>query len=79
MYTKLGYIVYRTIIDYYSGDKEEDAYGKWTLSKHRFLYNTSPKLYSKYLIPDMRKAMSRDKDKKSMIPLKHPVHCEEEF
>lgn len=33
----------------------------------------------KIFIPDMRKAMSRDKDKKSMIPLKHPVHCEEEF
>lgn len=28
MYTNLGYIVYRTIIDYYSGDNEEDAYGK---------------------------------------------------
>lgn len=28
MYMKLGYIVYRTIIDYYSGEKEEDAYGK---------------------------------------------------
>lgn len=27
MYTKLGYIVYRTIIDYYSGDPEdENAY-----------------------------------------------------
>lgn len=28
MYTNLGYIVYRTILDYYSGDNEEDAYGK---------------------------------------------------
>lgn len=28
MYTNLGYIVYRTIIDYYSGDNEEDAYGE---------------------------------------------------
>lgn len=28
MYTNLGYIVYRTIIDYYAGEKEEDAYGK---------------------------------------------------
>lgn len=26
---------------------------------------------------DMRKAMPRDVDKKSMVPLKHPVHCDE--
>lgn len=29
MYSNLGYIVYRTILDYYSGDQEEDAYGKY--------------------------------------------------
>lgn len=28
MYTQLGYIVYRTVLEYYSGDTEEDAYGK---------------------------------------------------
>lgn len=28
MYTNLGYVIYRTIIDYYSGEKEEDAYGE---------------------------------------------------
>lgn len=27
MYKKLGYIVYRTVLDYYSGDPDEDAYG----------------------------------------------------
>lgn len=27
MYTNLGYIIYRTILEYYSGDKDEDAYG----------------------------------------------------
>ena len=27
MYGKLGYIVYRRIIDYYSGENEEDAFG----------------------------------------------------
>lgn len=27
MYTNLGYIVFRTILDYYSGDQDEDAYG----------------------------------------------------
>lgn len=30
MYKNLGYIVYRTVIDYYAGpgDIDEDAYGK---------------------------------------------------
>ena len=28
MYKNLGYIIYRTILEYYSGDKDEDAYGK---------------------------------------------------
>lgn len=32
---------------------------------------------SGFIISDMRKAMPRDVDKKSMIPLKHPVHCDE--
>ena len=50
MYHKLGYVVYRTVLDYYSGvDSDEDAY-------------------------DMRKALSRDVDKKSVIPLSRPVH-----
>lgn len=29
MYTNLGYIVYRTVLEYYSGDPDEDAYGKY--------------------------------------------------
>ena len=33
MYTKSDYIVYRKIIDYYTGgDKDEDAFGKPTFS-----------------------------------------------
>ncbi|XP_046665413.1 N-alpha-acetyltransferase 20 [Homalodisca vitripennis] len=52
MYQVLGYIVYRTVLEYYSGDPDEDAY-------------------------DMRKALSRDKKKKSIIPLDHPVRPEE--
>lgn len=28
MYKNLGYIVYRTILEYYSGDQDEDAYGE---------------------------------------------------
>lgn len=28
MYKRLGYIVYRTVLEYYSGDTDEDAFGK---------------------------------------------------
>ena len=54
MYKTFGYIVYRTVLDYYSGNKEpdEDAY-------------------------DMRKALSRDTEKKSIVPLLKPVTAEE--
>eukprot|EP00095_Tigriopus_kingsejongensis_P001983 maker-scaffold1702_size30647-snap-gene-0.12 protein:Tk01983 transcript:maker-scaffold1702_size30647-snap-gene-0.12-mRNA-1 annotation:"unknown" len=52
MYTLLGYNVYRTVLQYYSGDQDEDAY-------------------------DMRKALSRDTEGKSCVPLKRPVHIYE--
>ncbi|XP_011297987.1 N-alpha-acetyltransferase 20 [Fopius arisanus] len=52
MYQQLGYIVYRTVLEYYSGDPDEDAY-------------------------DMRKALSRDIFKQSVIPLIHPVRPED--
>ncbi|XP_072032073.1 N-alpha-acetyltransferase 20-like [Amphiura filiformis] len=52
MYRALGYIVYRRVLEYYSGDPDEDAF-------------------------DMRLALSRDKDKKSVIPLKDPVRPED--
>ncbi|GFO16661.1 N-acetyltransferase [Plakobranchus ocellatus] len=52
MYKKLGYSVYRQVLEYYSGDVDEDAY-------------------------DMRKALSRDKEKKSVIPLPYPVRPDE--
>ncbi|CAL1526881.1 unnamed protein product [Lymnaea stagnalis] len=52
MYEKLGYSVYRRVLEYYSGEVDEDAF-------------------------DMRKALSRDKDKKSVIPLPHPVRPDE--
>ena len=29
MYTRLGYTVYRKVLEYYSGDPDEDAYGKY--------------------------------------------------
>ncbi|CAJ1904781.1 unnamed protein product [Sphenostylis stenocarpa] len=50
MYDKLGYVIYRRVLRYYSG--EEDGL-------------------------DMRKALSRDVEKKSIIPLKRPVTPDE--
>ena len=52
MYGRLRYTVFRTVLQYYSGETDEDAY-------------------------DMRKALSRDKEGKSVIPLDRPVHMEE--
>mmetsp|Transcript_15903 Transcript_15903/g.28318 ORF Transcript_15903/g.28318 Transcript_15903/m.28318 type:complete len:88 (+) Transcript_15903:3-266(+) len=55
MYKKLGYTVYRQVINYYSaggGVAAEDAY-------------------------DMRKALPRDAEKKSIIPLPAPVYLNE--
>lgn len=52
MYKRLGYTVYRRVIEYYSGDPDEDAF-------------------------DMRKALPRDIEKKSVIPLPHPVRADE--
>lgn len=52
MYKNLGYIVYRTVLSYYGGQDNEDAY-------------------------DMRKAMPRDKDKKTVIPLEKPIQPHE--
>jgi len=51
LYSKLGYIVYRTVLDYYSYP-DENAY-------------------------DMRKALSRDEERKSVIPVEEPVHPDE--
>ncbi|OIV91330.1 hypothetical protein TanjilG_01948 [Lupinus angustifolius] len=50
MYEKLGYVIYRRVLRYYSG--EEDGL-------------------------DMRKALSRDIEKKSVIPLKRPITPDE--
>lgn len=52
MYTKFGYTVYRRVLDYYTGENDEDAF-------------------------DMRKACPRDVDKKSIIPLPHPVTADQ--
>lgn len=52
MYEKFGYITYRRVLGYYSGDDPEDAL-------------------------DMRKALPRDVNKESVIPLDHPVRPED--
>ena len=46
-YNKLGYTVYRTVLQYYSGEQD-----------------------------DMRKALTMDVNKKSVVPLDSPVHME---
>ena len=51
MYEKFGYVKYRKVLGYYSGD-EEDAW-------------------------DMRKALPRDIEKKSIIPMKRAILPEE--
>ncbi|KFU84678.1 N-alpha-acetyltransferase 20, partial [Chaetura pelagica] len=64
MYKQLGYSVYRTVLEYYSassGEPDEDAYGKYLFC----------------LKLNMRKALSRDTEKKSIIPLPHPVRPED--
>ena len=70
MYKAFGYIVYRTVTGYYTGLKDgEDAYGKKVI--HQLV-----DLFLKHEIMnelDMRKALPRDVDKSSMIPLLHPV------
>lgn len=79
MYTNLGYIVYRTVLEYYAGDVDEDAYGKrseipiyWA-----YLHSVNFGFVSHDPQTDMRKALSRDVNKTSVVPLKHPVRCDE--
>ena len=66
MYEAFGYSIYRRIVGYYSGFNDgEDAYG-----------NINYKLDSLTLV-DMRKALPRDVDKKSIIPITRPVQVSE--
>ena len=52
MYEQFGYVQYRRVLGYYSGEESEDAL-------------------------DMRKALPRDKNKQSVIPLEKPVWPED--
>jgi len=51
MYKQLGYIVYRTVLGYYSGGADSDSEDAY----------------------DMRKAMPRDKDRTTVVPLEKPI------
>jgi N-terminal acetyltransferase B complex catalytic subunit len=87
MYKNLGYIVYRTVLNYYSGNPDEDAYGKLHAPNNEVnqlcsvcrSLSVSLHLMVVYCIVslDMRKALSADVNKKSVIPLDHPVHPED--
>lgn len=77
MYQQLGYIVYRTVLEYYTGNPDEDAFGIRIIVT--FVNNclNINWIFCSFLLSDMRKALSRDVKKKSVIPLTHPVRPEE--
>lgn len=71
MYEKFGYCVYRRVIGYYSN--EEDAYGMCILSKSLYVsIDIQP-----FLVADMRKAMPRDIERESIVPLGRPIQPSE--
>lgn len=73
-------MVYRRVLRYYSG--EEDGLGKH-LQCQIFIHipNLLPVVVRLCLYmlfpPDMRKALSQDVEKKSIIPLKRPITPDE--
>jgi len=85
MYKQLGYSVYRQVIGYYSG--EEDAYGTCACccrsAAHNHCRAAAAAAAAFMLIvimmigADMRKALPRDVNKKSIIPLPAPVYPED--
>ena len=75
MYTKFGYTVYRRVLGYYSGPENEDAFGECHPSVP--LSCASHFTFLPCLPTDMRKALPRDVNKQSIIPLKHPVRPED--
>lgn len=44
MYKQLGYSVYRRVLEYYSGDPDEDAFGN-------FIYLHSKKIFCSVAVP----------------------------
>lgn len=39
MYQQLGYIVYRTVLEYYNGDPDEDAYGELVSMEFAYIFD----------------------------------------
>ncbi|CAN0830478.1 N-terminal acetyltransferase B complex catalytic subunit NAA20 [Linum grandiflorum] len=81
MYEKLGYVIYRRVLRYYSG--EEDGLGNAMPFNTMLLMHPPIQLavdsYTNHGgdVSDMRKALSRDVEKKSIIPLKRPITPDE--
>lgn len=78
--SQLEYVIYRRVLRYYSG--EEDGLGKFPNQNSIFMafYGiliASSHIYQIWAVSDMRKALSRDVEKKSIIPLKRPVTPDE--
>jgi N-terminal acetyltransferase B complex catalytic subunit len=82
LFLQLGYVVYRRVLRYYSG--EEDGLGKNSHDRCTryadsnsfcLLWYWCSCLYM--LFSDMRKALSQDVEKKSIIPLKRPITPDE--
>lgn len=78
MYKRFGYSVYRRVLGYYSG--EEDAFGMCLVGFRRCVYLYHVCTYScgaafnaTPLKTDMRKALVRDRDRKSVIPMTRPI------
>lgn len=69
MYEKFGYVTYRRVLEYYTGDTE-DALGTYYLATCFFYYMHLKKI-------DMRKALPRDVKKLSIIPLTRAIRVDE--
>lgn len=92
MYERFGYSVYRRVLGYYSGPSPEDALGefcgdevlRWGLPERITMssgcdeyYIQAPTISLAVTIADMRKAMPRDVNKLSIVPLKRAIHPHE--
>jgi N-terminal acetyltransferase B complex catalytic subunit len=92
MYTKFGYSVYRQVIGYYSGEEDaygalQPAAAACVcvepVCSMCHAHMSIARLFMcRYwltfcMVADMRKALARDIDKKSIIPLDHPVNPED--
>lgn len=86
MYKRFGYSVYRRVLGYYSG--EEDAFGpclgkggSTTMRLYHLYHVCTYGLMRRFVFlnalhpfqTDMRKALARDRDKKSVLPMTRPI------